>query len=128
MTADPGIRLHRKQFLVGPEVRTVADDWLSLAIGDGLWLSHGPELRVEGTTDRDGRTWTLLGLASQTVAGRLLSFDDERERPAIWREPRTHEGTGRLDEGLDAAIAIDPHDTVVVTPRVSWRINERPVT
>lgn len=68
MTAplDPGIRLHRKQYVVGRHARPLASDWLEVPLGDDLWLSHCPDLRTQALEDGDGRRWMLLGLAADT--------------------------------------------------------------
>jgi hypothetical protein len=59
-------RLHRRQFVLGPEPLHVAADWLSDEIGPSLYLSHDPDLPVASVTDRRGVPWRLLGTAVQS--------------------------------------------------------------
>ncbi len=70
MSPDRGIRLHRRQFVVGPRPHLVGDDWMAIDIGHGLWLSHCPDLRLAALRDRGGQRWWLLGLATQTRVDR----------------------------------------------------------
>lgn len=70
MTSDRGVRIHRRQYVVGPEVAWLRPDWTHTPLDGGLWLSYCPDLRVRLVHDLDGRAWRLLGLASQTVRGR----------------------------------------------------------
>ncbi|MGH1490169.1 MAG: hypothetical protein ACRBK7_12375 [Acidimicrobiales bacterium] len=76
MTEDPGIRPHRKQYIVGPQPLRLRSDWVVQRLGDGSWLSHCPDLLVLTATDIEGEHWYLLGLASQTSADRPDPGDD----------------------------------------------------
>lgn len=62
------LRLHRRQFVVGPEPLTLADDWEVHQLSPSVWLSHCPDARVEIRQSPQGR-WALIGLAVQTVPG-----------------------------------------------------------
>lgn len=66
--------LHAHQFVLGPVEYKASDDWQSIAIRNGLVLSHCPRLPVALVTDQAGRNWALLGLAAQS--------DPQRESPA----------------------------------------------
>lgn len=70
MSGEHGIRLHRKQYVFGPEPYQLAPDWVTVELGEQRWLSHCPDLRVSSEVDLDGEQWWLLGLASQTMADR----------------------------------------------------------
>jgi len=61
------MRKHRHQFILGTAPVRPYEDWCCDEIGDSLWLSRCPTLRIYKTTDRDGTNWTLLGLAIQTL-------------------------------------------------------------
>lgn len=62
------VAVHRRQFVLGPMRVEPVDGWCHLRVDDRFWLSHCPRLPVVQATDLDGRTWTLLGLAEQTLA------------------------------------------------------------
>lgn len=57
------VKLHRRQYVLGPAPYEGGEDWVSRSVGDGIHLSCCPELRNFSQLDRDGRQWTLLGLA-----------------------------------------------------------------
>lgn len=59
-------RLHRRQFVVGPEPFAAGVGWISEEIGPSLYLSRCPDLRTASFRDRRGVTWWLLGLALQS--------------------------------------------------------------
>ena len=60
------MRLHRRQFIVGPEPVLAGEGWISEQIGPSLHLSRCPELAASCVTDKRGVTWRLLGLALQS--------------------------------------------------------------
>jgi hypothetical protein len=59
-------RLHRRQFILGPEPFLAGEGWISEQIGPSLHLSRCPELPASSVTDKRGVTWRLLGLALQS--------------------------------------------------------------
>jgi hypothetical protein len=59
-------RLHRRQFILGPEQVLAAEGWISEEIGPSLCLSRCPELPTVSVTDKRGVTWLLLGFALQS--------------------------------------------------------------
>ena len=63
----PIVKLHRRQFVVGPEPFRVSMDWLCHQLSASVWVSYCPELRAGWTTDARGTQWGLLGLAVQTL-------------------------------------------------------------
>lgn len=60
------MQVHRKQFVIGPDVFPERDDWRCRSIGPNVSLSHCPELRVDHVGDADGARWALLGFAVET--------------------------------------------------------------
>lgn len=64
------VKLHRKQFIIGPEPVRVTDTWQARSMDEHVHLSHCPELRASFINDQIGRSWALLGLATQSVAKR----------------------------------------------------------
>jgi hypothetical protein len=85
------MRVHRRQFVVGPEPALLDATWESLEMGHGQHLSWQRSLPVTATTDRDGTVWHLLGIAVQTDPSR--------------RTPVGEIAAGRSDEieGLSSA-------------------------
>jgi hypothetical protein len=59
-------RLHRRQFILGPEPFLAGEGWISEQIGPSLHLSRCPELPAASVTDKRGVTWRLLGVALQS--------------------------------------------------------------
>lgn len=59
-------RLHRRQFILGPEPFLAGEGWVSEQIGPSLHLSRCAELPAAFVTDERGVTWRLLGLALQS--------------------------------------------------------------
>jgi len=59
-------RLHRRQFVLGPEPFLAGEEWISEQIGPSLHLSRCPELAATSVIDKRGVTWRLLGLALQS--------------------------------------------------------------
>lgn len=57
------IRIHRRQFVLGPEARPAGEDWVARALGPQLVLSLCPELNAAFPDDADGAPWALLGHA-----------------------------------------------------------------
>lgn len=61
------MRLHRRQFVLGPTSFRAHEDWHSRQIDAPTWLSYCPALRALWSTDADGRDWVILGLAIETL-------------------------------------------------------------
>ncbi len=80
-------RLHRRQFIVGPEPVTAAPGWTSTQLSPSLYLSHCPELAVGSVTDRRGARWWLLGIALQS----------DRDAPSPLEQLAGYEGGDLLD-------------------------------
>jgi hypothetical protein len=59
-------RLHRRQFILGPEPALVAAGWVSDEIAPSLYLSHCPDLQLASVTDKRRVPWRLLGTAVQS--------------------------------------------------------------
>jgi hypothetical protein len=59
-------RLHRRQFVLGPEPMLAAAGWLSTEISPSLFLSRCPDLPLAAVTDKRGVPWRLLGMAVQS--------------------------------------------------------------
>ena len=64
-------KVHRRQFVIGPERLLAQPDWRSETLDGGLVLSHCSELRIQRGRDRNGVDWWLLGTAIQTVGDRV---------------------------------------------------------
>ncbi|MCG8466846.1 MAG: hypothetical protein MJB57_01355 [Gemmatimonadetes bacterium] len=77
------VRAHRKQFIVGPEPLELIETWVRVDLGDGLYLSHCPDLETAGAVDGDGRSWTLLGLAAPMRPGDLDPLDALAEASSV---------------------------------------------
>ncbi|PLZ88460.1 hypothetical protein CEN44_15330 [Fischerella muscicola CCMEE 5323] len=60
------MRPHRRQFVIGSEIFRVYDDWHYRQFDTSTWISYCPELRATWTTDADGSTWVILGVAVET--------------------------------------------------------------
>jgi hypothetical protein len=63
--------LHRKQFLIGPQPYRLNETWNTHPLNNTLWLSCCAALRVIKIIDADGRNWYILGLAVETLPGKL---------------------------------------------------------
>lgn len=61
------MRLHRRQFVIGPEAFRAHDDWCCRQLEASTWASYCPELRAGWTSDADGALWGLFGLAVETL-------------------------------------------------------------
>ncbi len=115
MSADPGIRLHRRQLVVGPQEHHLGNDWISADLDRGLVLSHCPELPVVRQRDADGVEWLLIGLAVQTRSDRPPPVDDLAGTPTSG-VPAAYEGwagrwilIGQGELHLDAAGQLGCH-------------------
>ena len=62
---------HRRQFILGRHEIRAKPEWVSVRLAKDLVLSRCPRLRVVTVADRDGRQWTVLGIAVQTDESRL---------------------------------------------------------
>jgi hypothetical protein len=60
------LRLHRRQFILGPEPALAAAGWVSDEISPSLYLSHCSDLPLGAVTDKRGVPWRLLGIAVQS--------------------------------------------------------------
>jgi hypothetical protein len=76
MSDDDQMRVHRRQFVIGPAPVLVDEDWTSAAITEGVHLSYHQALPVAETRDRDGRVWYLLGIAMQTDPARAAPSEE----------------------------------------------------
>jgi len=69
-----GPRLHRRQFVLGPEPFLEGEGWIAEEVRPSLYLSRCPELPVAAVADDRGIPSRLLGIAVQS--------DPERPLPA----------------------------------------------
>jgi hypothetical protein len=69
------MRLHARQFFIGPSPLSVDETWQSVEIEGGLHLSYQRALPVTRVHDRDGAEWHILGIALQS--------DPERPDPDV---------------------------------------------
>lgn len=65
-SATPLLKVHRRQFVIGPRAYLSSPDWEQIKLSTGQTLSVDPELRVGRATDLNGNGWILLGLAVET--------------------------------------------------------------
>lgn len=70
------MRVHRRQFVIGPAPFLVDEEWTSAPIGEGFHLSYHQALPVAAARDRDGGVWYLLGIAVQTDPKRRAPLDE----------------------------------------------------
>jgi hypothetical protein len=89
------VRIHRRQYLIGPRPLDTLPGWVNVELGGGIFLSHCPDLRVSQATDRDGNAWHLLGLAVQTVADRPDPVDAISGATPETIQEHYHSWTGR---------------------------------
>jgi hypothetical protein len=75
------MRLHRRQFVIGPDPVLVDDGWTSTPVGNGLLLSHDRALPVETARDRQGGAWHLLGIAVQSDPDRASPLTEIASAP-----------------------------------------------
>lgn len=61
------MRPHRRQFVIGPEIFRVYEDWHCCQLDASTWISYCPELLASWTTDANGTTWVILGVAVETL-------------------------------------------------------------
>ena len=76
------MRVHRRQFLIGPLPAAEAEDWIVHPLSPGVYLSYDPELPVH-----HGQDCLLLGVA----------FETDPDRPAIGEQLLA--GAGSLRTG-----------------------------
>ena len=62
---------HRRQFILGSLSFKPYEYWLCQEIEPSIWISHCPDLRVGWTKDANGVTWSLLGLAIESLPDKL---------------------------------------------------------
>lgn len=86
-----GDRLHRRQFVIGPEPLLVDENWRSIQIGPSRHLSHCRTLPVVTGRSKDDGALYLLGNAVQTDRTKLspieqLSGAQEDALPGLYRD------------------------------------------
>ena len=97
------MRLHQRQFIIGPEPLAADESWTSTAIGDDLHLSHQQALPVAEVRDRDGAVWHLLGLAVQSDPKRATPLEEIASTQTTEIDALTSTWSGRwalLGEGV----------------------------
>lgn len=57
------MRLHRRQFILGPDPFVPHDGWLTAPVAGVGYLSHSPDLLVQTVVDAESCEWYLLGFA-----------------------------------------------------------------
>jgi hypothetical protein len=70
------LKLHRRQFLIGPAPVLVDEEWTSIDVGDGMHLSFERALPITPVRDRDRGAWYLLGRAVQSDPTRAAPPDE----------------------------------------------------
>lgn len=97
---DSLVRVHRRQFVIGPRCFKARADWQAYEIiagaardGDSqvLVLSADPELRVGRATDASGAIWFLLGLAVDTRADYDAPLEEIAQRTSA-EVPELYQG------------------------------------
>lgn len=97
-----GLRAHRRQFVIGPEVVRPDDSWASMAVGDAT-LSYSTALPIARVEDRDGQAWHLLGLPFQSDPARPDPVDEVAANTTRDVQTRIEDWFGRwvlLGEGV----------------------------
>ncbi len=94
-TAEQTARLHRRQFVIGPEPLDTMPDWSRRQLGPSTWVSHCPELRAGWVRDADGGQWGLLGLAVESIAERADPLVQIESCPAARVGELHHSWAGR---------------------------------
>jgi hypothetical protein len=104
------VRVHRRQFLVGPCAVAVHDDWEHRELAPGAVLSACPSLPVAQAGGR-----TLLGIAVETDPGRPAPV----ETLAAEASPATETWAGRWILAADGRLQLDAAGTLgLLTRRV----------
>lgn len=82
LTVDEvAVRLHRRQFVIGPEPLSTIRGWVTHELAPHVWVSHCPELRTAWMKDADGAQWGILGLAVESYADRPDPISQIRAAP-----------------------------------------------
>jgi hypothetical protein len=58
--------IHKRQFIIGNNLKPIKEDWEFLKVGEDLYLSHCPTLPIGKRKDLNDVEWLLLGIAIQT--------------------------------------------------------------
>jgi hypothetical protein len=102
------VRVHRRQFLVGPRAVAVHDDWAERTLAPGVVLSACPTLPVEQASAR-----TLLGIAVETDSGR----PDPHAALDAAAPPSTDTWAGRWILAADGRLQLDAAGTLALFSR-----------
>lgn len=60
------VRLHRRQFVIGPQPFEEVSGWTHRQLGPSTRVSHCPDLRAAWARDMEGNAWGILGLAVES--------------------------------------------------------------
>ena len=89
------MRVHRRQFFLGPAPLLVDESWTSVALEDGFHFSYQQALRVAEIRDREGVVWRLLGTALQSDPERAAPLEEIGAAPTDEVEDLTATWSGR---------------------------------
>ncbi len=101
------LRAFRRQFVWGPEVWRVGPAWRSLALADGVWLSHDEDLPITFARRPTGGAGVLLGHAVDARVGHPVGVDELAELTLDNYAERTAAWAGRWVLVLDGWIVTD---------------------
>jgi hypothetical protein len=88
---SPLLRVHRRQFVVGPSEFLARPDWRRVELEKSCVVSIDPEARVGQVTDLDGVPWLLIGVAVDTRPERSDPLT-ELQRRRTKEVPSLYEG------------------------------------
>jgi hypothetical protein len=92
---SPGIRPHRRQFVIGTKPFLPYQNWCSHPLDSSLYLSYCPDLRAGFVRDADGVCWGLLGLAIETLEDKLEPLAEIARTPSTKVSELYHSWAGR---------------------------------
>lgn len=95
MVDDQLVRLHRRQFVLGPEPALARPDWITEIHGADRIFSRCPELRTVKITDRLNNPWLLLGLAVEIDPSKPAPADAVRAADPTQIDDIVHGWSGR---------------------------------
>jgi hypothetical protein len=91
---DTMLRVHRRQYVLGPSPSLQADDWVCIRFGS-LVISHCPDLRIDIVDDAESTPWALLGIAAHVVSESDIPIEQIKRSSTQAVPELRHDWTGR---------------------------------